>query len=67
MNRFFMVFVEGTGGCKIKHLYEHEARDEAKRLARLKENLGKKVFILEPTSFCQTIEPPVEWVELKTE
>jgi len=64
MNRFFMVYVEGTGGCKVQHLYEHEARDEAKRLARL--NPGKKVFPMESMGFYWTSEPPVEWVEVKT-
>ena len=56
----FYCLVEGTAGCKVKHPYQHLAKYEAERLARL--NPGKKVFVLETIGFCQTTEPPVEWV-----
>ena len=59
--KFWMCYVEGTSGCKVRHNSEGEAREEAERLARLKENIGKNVYVLETTSVCHTDTLPVAW------
>ena len=64
MGKFWMIYVEGTGGFGVKHETEDVARSEAERLARLPDNRCRKVYILETIGFCQTEYPPVVFYEI---
>ncbi len=67
MNEFWCCYVEGSGGFKIAHFEEEEARNEAERLSLLPENQGKKVWLLFSEAFCIAgvpIKPSVEWHEV---
>jgi hypothetical protein len=61
MDKFYMVFVEGSQGCRYCHNTLGEAKCEAERLARMPENRGKRVHVLESTEFVICPELPVEW------
>jgi hypothetical protein len=61
MDKFWMCYVEGTMGCRFKHPNREQAVKEAERLARLRGNEGKQVFILETTDYCQAPYPLVTW------
>lgn len=59
MDKFYMVYVEGTCCTKVKHETEGEASKEAERLALL--NIGKNVFILTSINFCVAENPIIKW------
>jgi hypothetical protein len=52
MQKFWMVWVEGTRGPTYQHLGSNEAVIEAERLARMPENTNKRVYILEARAYC---------------
>jgi len=63
--KFWNCLVEGTdGGFHYKHSSIENAVAEAKRLARLAGNKGRKVYVLETVGFCEVPEVPVEYFEL---
>ena len=67
MEKFYMVWVEGTRGSAVTHKDPLEAIREAERLARLPANIGKKVYTLETEGYCQ-VEPqlmPVVWKNIE--
>ena len=64
MEKFWMVLVEGTGGCSVKHLNRTEAMEEAERLARQEKNIGKRVDLLEAVGYACVEKVPVKWVNL---
>lgn len=49
MDKFWMVFVEGTGGPAKKHTNLQTAKDEAERLCR---KSREPVFVLEVVESC---------------
>ena len=61
MDKFWCCYVEGTGGFGYRHLFPESAMVEAERLARLKNNEGKKVYVLSVVAQCHTASPPIEW------
>jgi hypothetical protein len=61
--KFWMCLVEESQGCRYMHSYKDAAIQEAERLARLPDNAGKKVYILEVICYCKTEIKPVIWVE----
>ena len=67
MDKFWMVYVEGTQGCKIPHLTRQNAIDEAERLLRLPSNVGRKVFLLESMGYVHCEPLPVKWEVIKDE
>mgnify|MGYP001611605164 CR=1 FL=1 len=67
MEKFWNCFVEGTtGGCHTKHATLQDAREEARRLARLPENRDRKVYVLELVGYYEVTEVPVEWHEVES-
>jgi len=63
-NKFWMVFVQDSPGCRYCHWYKQSAVDEAERLARMNSNSGKAVYVLEAISYCKTETKPIIWCEL---
>jgi len=61
MDKFWICYVEKVGTCPHRHLTLDSAKQEATRLALLKNNEGLKVYVLEMVGYCQTATPPVEW------
>ena len=61
MEKFYMIWVEGTRGPAVTHEDIGEAKREAERLAR--ESAGKRVYTLEAKSYCQiqVSSLPVVW------
>lgn len=64
-SKFWMVYVEGTSHCSVKHFNEAEAMEEAERLLRLPNNAGKKVYLLEVIGFVHFEMMPIKWEQLK--
>ena len=65
MNKFWMVYVEGSSGCRYVHDSLSSAKTEAERLARLESNVGRKVFVMESSSYAIVNPVPVLWVTVK--
>ena len=61
MDRFYMVWVYGKALPSVVHLDKKETEQEAERLALLPDNIGRKVFILETTSYCEVQPLPIKW------
>jgi hypothetical protein len=61
---FYMLYVEGRSAPNVVHTGREEAEQEAERLARLKDNLGRSVYILQPIKCCKVEVPPVKWEKL---
>lgn len=60
--KFWNCLVEQTdGGFHYKHDSLDSAITEAKRLARLPGNKGRKVYVLEVVGYCEVPEIPVEY------
>ena len=57
--KFWMCFVEGNRSPERCHLTADVAQEEAIRLARIPENCGKRVYILEAINFCRVDPIPV--------
>jgi len=64
MEKFFCCFVEASGGFHKRHKTFQDASIEAERLAKQSQNLGRNVYILEATSYCRTVEVPIEWQKI---
>lgn len=64
-DEFWMVMVEGRGGTSKRHATLNDARIEAERLAKLPENIGTKVWILEASSYAEVTLLPVTWTYYK--
>jgi hypothetical protein len=62
--KFWMCLVEESQGCRYMHGCKEDAIQEAERLARLPDNAGKKVYVLEVISYCKTEIKPVLWCEV---
>lgn len=60
MNKFWMVWREGSRTVTYKHETEKSARQEAERLAR--ENPGEKFYVLESSDCCMKYD--VFWASL---
>ena len=61
METFWMVYVDGQRGSTIKHLHWVEAEKEAERLALLRDNLNKNVYVLmSVVCFYITHEPVIQ-------
>ena len=61
IDRFYMIWVEGKASPRVSHLDEEGVIQEAERLALLPDNIGRKVFILEATSYCEVQPLPIKW------
>ncbi len=62
MDKFWICWVEGTdGGSWFKHWTLASAQQEAERLARLPDVLGKSVYLFEYIGKCQVKQTPVKW------
>jgi len=62
MAKFWMLYVKGRSIPKVCHLSDEEALQEAARLARLPENVGRRVYLLEAVKYCfvdGTAPPPL--------
>ncbi len=59
--KFWMLYIEGRSSPTFKHGTIGDAHVEADRLARLPDNRGRKVYILEATRYCVIEEVPVSW------
>ena len=58
MERFYICVVEGT---VPKDSSEEEACTEAAHLARLPDNIGKRVYVAYVFRSCIAREPAIEW------
>jgi len=63
-HKFWMVWVNKTPTTQHRHPMLKLAQDEAERLAKLPENIGKKVYVLEAVNWCWINPKPVEWESL---
>ena len=61
MNKFWMIFVEGSRNCQHQHPTLAAAMQEAERIARQEINVDRKVFILESIRYAIVKPAPVEW------
>ncbi len=62
---FWNCYVEGTsGGIHFNHQTYASAQMEAERLARLPENRGRNVYVMQAITYCQSPETPVEWHQM---
>jgi hypothetical protein len=59
MDKFFMVFVDGTPCANYRHSTEGEASKEAERLSLM--NIGKKIYVLQMVNYCMTDKPKINW------
>jgi len=59
MDKFFMVFVDGTPCTNYRHATEGEASKEAERLSC--KNIGKKVYVLQVVNCCVAEKPNIKW------
>jgi len=62
MNKFWIIVVGGKGvGEPRQHPTEPESHEEAERLAKLPDNVGRKVFVFGLESYCVMPEVAIEW------
>jgi len=61
MDKFWTCWVEDTTPGTRKHFSPEEAHDEARRLGRIRHNIGKKVYVMECIEYCEVPELPVAW------
>jgi len=64
-NKFWFCYVDNTYGYSVKHGTPEEASEEAERLARLPQNINKKVYVLEAVKMVTVPESPVTWTDIK--
>ncbi len=60
---FYMIYVEGGGSPTVKNSTMQQATKEVEGLA--KRNSGKKVYLLQALSFCETKYVPTLWTCLR--
>jgi len=60
---FYMLHVEGRDRPRVEHFLLLDALDEGERLARLPENLGRKVYLLAPIKCAVAQVIPVCWAD----
>ena len=58
---FYMVWVENQRAPVVKHPTFGEAFAEAERLLNLKENEGRRAYVVVPLRVGQVKRPPIEW------
>lgn len=58
MDKFWMVWVEGTEGPRRRHEVRKLAEEEAERLVM---QTNKKVYLLEMVAICAMRPQPVVW------
>jgi hypothetical protein len=63
----YFCFVEGRGEPRMQHGTYEVARIEAERLARLPDNLGKRVHVLTSIKYCIAEAPKVIWHKIGKE
>lgn len=64
--RFWMVMVEDRDRPRlVRYICLNDARLAAERLAVLPENIGKKVWVLEASSYAEVSIRPVTWTYYK--
>ncbi len=61
IDKFWMLWVEGTPYTRHRHATEESYRTEAERLAKL---TGKKVYVLETVQMVEVPEIPVKWRQI---
>jgi len=61
MDKFWMVLIDDTSGCRYKHPTFESARIEAERLLRDESNQGKGATILEAVEYGRKVYPPITW------
>jgi hypothetical protein len=64
--RFYMIFVEGQRPPTYQHGNLQNAVEEASRLARIPENIGRKVFILETIQCLRSNPLPVDNIKIES-
>jgi len=57
--KFWMVWLYDSPTTKYRHPTRYQACEEADRIARLPENIGKKVYVLEAVDFRWVEEAPL--------
>lgn len=62
--KFFMVWVHDTPTTEHRHPTYELASEEADRIARQPQNIGKKVYILEALDWRSVESPPLTKGEL---
>ncbi|MFW9991945.1 MAG: hypothetical protein ACFFD4_07775 [Candidatus Odinarchaeota archaeon] len=62
--KFWMVWLANSPNTKHRHPTQQLAEKEADRIARLPENLGKKVYVLEAIDYRFVPQAPLETVDL---
>lgn len=62
--KFWMVWRDYSPTTKHRHLTKLEAQIEADRIARLPENLGKKVYVLEAIDYRYVTTSPLMYGKL---
>ena len=62
MEKFYCVFVEGSGSTVHRHFTLEEAHKEAERLA---DKTGQKVVTLMAIQYCFAEERPIHWDEIE--
>jgi len=63
-DKFWLVWVEGTPTTEKKHPNSSSAYNEAKRVARQPQNIGKKAYVLEATDYFVVELSPLTHVTL---
>ena len=64
---FWMVLIDGTASCRVKHRTCMEAQHEAARLLSLRENAGRGATLLKAVAYGKPEIAPVLWREIKDE
>ena len=62
MDKFWMVYRDGSKRISVKHATKEEAIAEAKRLAE--NNIGSKFYVFQPVAVCEAEKPQVMVTEL---
>lgn len=61
---FWMVYVSHKSSPTHRHPSKEGAMLEAIRLARLPDNVGRKVYMLEAKNYCVAEPGPLLWMKL---
>ena len=60
--KFWMVWVHNTPTTNRRHPSYESARQEAERVVRQPNNVGRKVYILEAVNYCYVDVMPITWI-----